>query len=102
MQAFYVTMRNGSRTAWLLGPFNSEQEAREMLPAARTKAIEIDPYNHFHAFGTASIEIDTGRTAPYGCLNTYFDTMEKRYAALTLAGVTTKPGEIIVEVPSLR
>jgi hypothetical protein len=86
MQAFYVTMRNGSRTAWLLGPFNSEQEAREMLPAARTKAIEID----------------TGRTAPYGCLNTYFDTMEKRYAALTLAGVTTKPGEIIVEVPSLR
>jgi hypothetical protein len=85
MQAFYVTMRDGSRTSWLLGPFNSEPEARELLPAARKQAIDLDPYNHFHAFGTASIEIPSGCHAPAGCINHFFDTFEKRHTATLFA-----------------
>lgn len=58
MKNFYVTMIRGTRVAYLAGPFKEHEAALKMVPAAREKACEVDPYAHFDAFGTASLAAD--------------------------------------------
>lgn len=58
MIGFYVTMIRGTRVAWLLGPFDSEPQARDRIPDARKLAEAADPRSVFDAFGTAKLERD--------------------------------------------
>lgn len=65
-RSFYVTVRRAKRVGWLAGPFSSELEARAMVDDASRLAIELDPWAHFDAFGTASVEV---KDPPRGVLN---------------------------------
>lgn len=67
-EAFYVTVKDGSRTGWLLGPFDTHEEALKKVNTARTIAEAKDPRAVFYAFGTAK---RTGRQHPAGILNRF-------------------------------
>ena len=51
---FYVTVRDGIRTGWLLGPFDDHQKALDNVQRARNLAEQGDPRAAWYAFGTAS------------------------------------------------
>jgi acetyl-CoA acetyltransferase len=72
MKAFYVSVIDGERKGLLLGPLNTHAEALDLVPAVRSKANELEPRAAFYAFGTASIDLDPGETAPSGKLNQFF------------------------------
>lgn len=78
MKSFYVTCRDAGRTGWLAGPFKTHKEALEHVKATRKAAYEVDPFSHFFAFGTASVEHTVARPLPRGVLNTQLgmDTMD--------------------------
>lgn len=72
MKAYYVTIKRGSRTGWLFGPCMDHGVALMMVPYIRQLAGRVDPFTHFDAFGTSSIERpDDGRPLPLGTLNAY-------------------------------
>lgn len=62
---FYVTMirEPGPRqkVAKLAGPFDRHEDALAHVDRARDVAIEVDPYSHFDAFGTAGVTADEHR-----------------------------------------
>jgi hypothetical protein len=74
MTAYYVSVIDGPRKGLLIGPLNSHAEALALVSAARNKANELDPRAAFYAFGTASIDLDPGQTAPKGKFNQFFNT----------------------------
>ena len=52
--AYYVTMIDGARVAFLAGPFiNDHAGALALVDDVRKLANELDPRSHFYAFGTA-------------------------------------------------
>lgn len=64
---FYVTMvRKGTGVAYLAGPFDTNDEAVGYIEQAKKTAMEIDPFAHFDAFGTAK---RTAEKHPPGVLN---------------------------------
>ena len=63
---YYVTMIDGPKTAWLLGPFDEHSQALEMVEPARNASIEINGFYHFCAFGTSKL---TAQILPDGKLN---------------------------------
>ena len=69
MIGYYVTLQRGNRTAWLLGPFANHDDAKAAVGAAVAKANELDPWTHFDAYGTSSIERSTDEPLPPGKLN---------------------------------
>jgi hypothetical protein len=66
-KGYYVTLKDGQRTAWLLGPFADHERARAAVRVAADEAERIDPRCFFYAHGTSSIESD--RPLPPGKLN---------------------------------
>lgn len=60
---YYVSVRDGARHAFLLGPYDSHLEALENVDRGRRLANEADPRAAWYAFGTARID-DTGATKP--------------------------------------
>lgn len=67
---FYVTLKDGPRTAWLLGPFATHDEALARVDEAWNRACDVDPRCHFAFRGTASITRDAALdTFPQGRLN---------------------------------
>lgn len=68
---YYVTLRRECRgdtkTAWLLGPFDEHDRAKEAVREATAKAEDIDPRCHWDARGTSSITSD--QPLPTGKLN---------------------------------
>lgn len=71
MKGYYCTLiRDDGKVAWLLGPFDTHDEAKKHVRAAHEKAQEIDPRTFWCSFGTSSIELD-GK-APHGKLNPLF------------------------------
>lgn len=50
---FYVTARDGKRTAFLLGPFDSRTEAELWVDAGRKMACDKSPAAWFYLYGTA-------------------------------------------------
>ena len=67
---YYVSVVDGNRFGLLLGPFNSHQEALNMVQKAKNKAYELNPAEAaFAGFGTLRIE-DYNRP---GKLNSYFN-----------------------------
>lgn len=69
---YYVSVRDGKRSAFLLGPYeNDHATALTMVNAAAQLAYELDPKAAFYAFGTARVDLD--EEASPGRLNKYFD-----------------------------
>ncbi len=65
-KGYYVTLRDGPRTAWLAGPYETHREALDMVEPVYALALKIDPYVWFMARGTSSIISDN---LPIGRLN---------------------------------
>ncbi len=51
---YYVTVKDGGRTGWLLGPFLTHGRALSHVSRAKRLANDADPRAAFYAFGTAS------------------------------------------------
>lgn len=68
--SYYVSVQDGARSALLLGPFPTHQEALDMVEPVRAKGNELDPRAAFYAFGTARLRDDG--IAIGGNLNKHF------------------------------
>ncbi len=55
---YYVTIIDGPRHNFLLGPYENHQDAIDNVDRVRDEANERVPESWFYAFGTASIEAD--------------------------------------------
>ena len=66
--AYYVSVRDGERSALLAGPFATHPEALAAVRATRVVAQAKDVKSAFYAFGTARLELPTTRL---GLLNEY-------------------------------
>ena len=64
---YYVTLRRGTKTAFLAGPFQTHTEALAWVDRATDRANEVDPFAWFDAFGTASLPFKASN--PVGKLN---------------------------------
>jgi hypothetical protein len=53
---FYVTVINADRVGYLLGPYDTHEEALERVAEGRRRAEAADRWAHFYAFGTARSE----------------------------------------------
>lgn len=62
----YVTMRRAKRTAYLAGPFDSEEEAAKHVEHARKEAEKVDQMTHFDGFGVSA---RTAAAHPKGVLH---------------------------------
>ncbi len=63
---FYVTVINGDRKGFLLGPFDTHQESLDNVELGRKLANKADAFAHFYAFGTASAPKGTMIKAVFG------------------------------------
>lgn len=55
---YYVSVIDGKRSAFLLGPFPTHQQALDMVEPVRAKGNELDPRAAFYAFGTVRLPDD--------------------------------------------
>lgn len=55
---YYVSAIDGPRTALLLGPFPTHQQALDEVDTGRDMACDLDPRAHFYAFGTCRMPDD--------------------------------------------
>lgn len=53
--AYYVTMRDGGRVAYLAGPFAKHERALALVSDAMIEACKVRSEYHFCEFGTARI-----------------------------------------------
>lgn len=72
--AYYVTMRDGQRVAYLAGPFAKHEHALALVSDAMIEACKVRSEYHFCEFGTARMDakIATDGThlrLPAGVLN---------------------------------
>lgn len=79
---FYVTMRDGDKTAWLVGPCYKHELALSLVETARTAAEAANSFYCFNAFGTAKVVWDHKSFLPNGRLNKMldFDVANQRIA----------------------
>jgi hypothetical protein len=77
---FYVTVqrqaRGGLRTGWLLGPYETKEQAEEHVPEGKILANQADPRTAFDAFGTSGMRMKPGANLPQGVLNERLAEME--------------------------
>jgi hypothetical protein len=59
---YYVSAIDGSKWALVSGPYETHQEALDLVDKARRIAVSLDPRAHFAGFGTARIK--DGSTPP--------------------------------------
>ena len=64
---YYVTIKRGTRTGFLLGPYFDHHSALNRVDAARDAANEIDPRAWFDLIGTS--KLTTENELPLGVLN---------------------------------
>jgi hypothetical protein len=55
---YYVSMMDGPKNCLLLGPFASHMSALLRVEQARKRAIGLDPWAHFYAFGTCRVDVE--------------------------------------------
>jgi hypothetical protein len=70
---YYVSVRDAGRTGLLLGPFETHQEALDLVDDGRAKANDVSPFSAFFAFGTVRMP------APFrepGVLNRFFPQLQ--------------------------
>jgi hypothetical protein len=65
-RAFYASVRNGSRTGLLAGPYATHGEALAALPQAHDRVLAADPFAWFYAFGT--LQANDGHATAFGRL----------------------------------
>jgi len=53
--AFYVTVKDGPRTGWLLGPYGTHDEALANVERGKELAEEHDRWAHFYFYGTTLV-----------------------------------------------
>ena len=75
MKHYYVTVKDGARTGWLLGPFATHEAALERVEDVRKYVCDHDDRAWFYAFGTSSLTTD--REPPAGKLNERFADMTR-------------------------
>lgn len=56
---FYVTVRDGARTGYLLGPYDDMRDALADVPRAQALAGKADRWSHFYTFGVSRLAIGT-------------------------------------------
>jgi hypothetical protein len=61
---YFVSMINGTRNGYLLGPYNTYQEASANVDRGRGMAIANDSFAHFYSYGTCSIPADDLQRRP--------------------------------------
>lgn len=66
-KGYYVTLKDGQRTAWILGPFKEHANALASVREAKDCAERFDPRAFWYAHGTSSIE--SANPLPAGKLN---------------------------------
>jgi hypothetical protein len=60
--SYFVTAVDGSRVAWLLGPFDRHEDALSRVDDVRSACESLTAgESHWWAFGTARIDGDTAR-----------------------------------------
>lgn len=52
---YYVTVRDAGRHGYLLGPYDTHEEALENVDRGRKLAEEANVWSHFYEFGTGSL-----------------------------------------------
>ena len=67
---YYVSVIDGPRHGFLLGPFDHHLSALLRVPAVKKEALKIDSRAAFYGFGTA--RIDCCDDPPQGRLNDLF------------------------------
>lgn len=67
-ERFYVTCRDGKRVGWLLGPYDTHQEALDNVPRGRRLADKADPGAPWYYYGTTGIHgaYEAGRKTVFG------------------------------------
>lgn len=60
---YYVTVRDGGRHGYLLGPYDTHQEALENVERGRDLANDADSRAHWYAFGTGRLQDETATVA---------------------------------------
>lgn len=63
---FYCTVMSDTQTAALLGPYPTQEEAKENLGRGKQLANDADPWAAFYAFGTASAVKGTSLKTVFG------------------------------------
>lgn len=63
---FYVTVIDGERYGFLLGPYPSHAEAKSNVDRGRAEACKANSRAHFYGFGTASLPTGTSRQTVFG------------------------------------
>lgn len=51
---YYVSVHDSGKTVLISGPYHTHAESLGALPAARKKAMRVDPQSHFYSFGTVA------------------------------------------------
>lgn len=74
-RVYYTSVIDGDNKALLTGPYDTHQEALDMVDAANAKACELDHKAWFYAYGTCSIDRDKWgeRPLPQGKLNQWLN-----------------------------
>ena len=52
---YYVSVVEGKRRGFLLGPYDTHAEAKANVARGRKLAVKADPWAEFYAFGTCRI-----------------------------------------------
>jgi hypothetical protein len=66
---FYVTVRDAGRTGFLVGPYDTHEEALERVDEAKRLACEANSRGVWYAYGTSKV---TGPPFPRGLFNDRF------------------------------
>ncbi|KKM60477.1 hypothetical protein LCGC14_1541460 [marine sediment metagenome] len=63
---FYVTVVEGQRVGFLLGPYSTHQETVNNVDRGRKLAVAADSWADFYSFGTASLPAGNSRRTVFG------------------------------------
>lgn len=55
IQRWYVTVKDGARTGFLLGPYETWRAAEGMVDRGRELACAADAWAHFYAYGVTKV-----------------------------------------------
>jgi hypothetical protein len=58
-EGFYVSVRDGKRTGFLLGPHCSSRDALAEVQRGKKLAEKADPFASFYDYGTCSVRAET-------------------------------------------
>lgn len=68
-EGFYVTVKNGSQTGLLLGPYGSKEEAEGNVDRGKRLARQVNDRADWYAYGVTRVVMQPGRELPKGKLN---------------------------------